>query len=102
MVLHRLFGTTEGVKVEGMDEARTQMQEVKRILLITTINKTNYPIGEKQTDWTGHKAGLDTRQDWTQGRTGHKAGLDTRQDWTQGRTGHKAGLDTRHRRPNIW
>ncbi len=42
-----------------MDEARTQMQEVKRVLLITTINK-NYPVGEKQTGWTG------------QGRTGHK------------------------------
>ncbi len=34
-----------------MDEARTQMQEVKGVLLITTINK-NYPVGEKQTDWT--------------------------------------------------
>ncbi len=42
------------VRVEGMDEARTQMQEVKRELLITMINKTNknYPVGEKQ---TGHK-----------------------------------------------
>ncbi len=51
-----------------MDEARTQMQEVKQVLLITKINKTNknYPVGEKQTgrlagldkaglDWTGHK-----------------------------------------------
>ncbi len=62
------------VRDRGMDEARTQMQEVKRVLLITMINKTNknYPIGEKQTsrlaDWL----------DWTrQGRTG------------QGRTGHK-------------
>ncbi len=50
---------SESVRVEGMDEARTQMQEVKRVLLITTINK-NYPVGEKQTGWTG------------QGRTGHK------------------------------
>ncbi len=53
------------------------MQEVKQVLLITKINKTNknYPVGEKQ---IGRLAGLD------------KAGL----DWT--------GLDTRHRRPNIW
>ncbi len=44
------------VRVEGMDEARTQMQAVKRVLLITTINKTNknYLVGEKLTglDWT--------------------------------------------------
>ncbi len=58
------------------------MQEVKQVLLIIKINKTNrnYPVGEKQ---TGRLAGLD------------KAGLDwTGLDWT--------GLDTRHRRPNIW
>ncbi len=63
-----------------MDEVRTQMQEVKRVLLITTINKTNknYPVGEKQTGWTG--------QGWTgQGWAGLDwTGLDwTRQDWTQ-------------------
>ncbi len=58
-----------------MDEARTQMQEVKGLLfrIIKQTNK-NYPVGEKQTGWLD-KAG--------QGRTRlDKAGQD------------KAGPDT--------
>jgi len=33
-----------------MDEARTQLQEVKQRFIINNINKTNknYPVGEKQ------------------------------------------------------
>ncbi len=58
-----VFICTHFVRDRRMDEARTQMQEVKRVLLITMINKTNknYPVGEKQTGWTGQdKAGQDT------------------------------------------
>ncbi len=50
-----------------MDEARTQMQEVKGLLfrIIKQTNK-NYPVGEKQTGWL---AGQGSGQD--------KAGPDT-------------------------
>ncbi len=57
------FAETKGtnVRVEGMDEARTQLLEENR-LLIRIIKQTNknYPVGEKQTGWLD-KAG----QGWT-------------------------------------
>ncbi len=61
--IFRMDNKNASVGVEGMDEARTQMQEVKQVLLITKINKTNknYPVGEKQ---TGRLA------DWPTGWTG--------------------------------
>ncbi len=59
--------------LRGWKRTRTQMQEVKGLLfrIIKQTNKQNYPVGEKQTGWTGHRLG------WTgQGWTGHKTSDD--------------------------
>ncbi len=51
---------------EGMDEARTQLQEVKGLFIHKKTKQTNknYPVGEKQTGWLDKagqgKAGQDT------------------------------------------
>ncbi len=80
-------------RVEGMDEARTQMLEENRLLLTKKQTNRNYPVGGKQTGWLAGKAGLDkarqgrTRLDWT-GQD--KAGLD------------RAGQGWKQTTSNIW
>ncbi len=51
----------------GMDEARTQMQEVNGLLfrIIKQTNK-NYPVGEKQTGWLDKAGQGRTRLDRAQ------------------------------------
>ncbi len=66
------------VRVEGMDEARTQLQEVKGLFIHKKTKQTNknYPVGEKQTGWLGWAGQGWAGQGW--------AGLDKAgQGWTR-------------------